>query len=351
MYKTPYIEINQNNEIFFMTKMHISFLMKVVNFHFRNPYKEFSKDFLNAENYTNKLKDKLNVKVSNEDEGIQRRTDIKRISEISNYIINSDGIIFPTPIVLAFNVFENENSSKYYNFSENYIEFSDSVEFTIIDGQHRLAGCVEFFNKYDKDIELPITLIPNASLSTATKLFIDINGNQRKVNKSMIYDLYDNIEENDIESIKKYISVVKILNDRVTSPLHNKIKVLGTGTGSISQAFLVDYIQNAYENIDKNKDMQSIYSEMFIYFKVISEIYEKYWCNNSVILKTNGIGALLLLFPKVYSEFKNSNMEYKEFILNYFSYRKNFNWSNEEYSKGTGKKIQKIIAFDLSKKY
>lgn len=348
MYKTPYIKINQNNEIFFVTKMEISFLMKVVNFHFRNPYKESSKDFLTAEDYTLKLKNRLNVNVTNEDVGIQRRTDIKRISEISNYINESEGIIFATPIVLAFNVFENENSSDYYNFSENYIEFSDSVEFTIIDGQHRLAGCVESFNKYGKDIELPITLIPNASLSTATKLFIDINGNQRKVNKSMIYDLYENIEVSEIENIKKYISVVKILNERETSPLYNKIKVLGTGTGSISQAFLVDYIQNAYENIDKNKDIQTIYSEMFIFFKVVSEVYEKYWFNNSVILKTNGIGALLLLYPELYREYKASNMEYKVFILNYFRYRYNFNWNSEEYSKGTGKKIQKIIANDLS---
>ncbi|MDO5376388.1 MAG: DGQHR domain-containing protein [Staphylococcus rostri] len=347
MYKTPYIEIQQNGEIFYVTKMHVSFLKKVVNFHFRNPYKEKTEDFLNAEEYTKRLKNRLNVKVTNENIGIQRRTDIKRISEISNYIYESEGIIFPTPIVLAFNVFDNEESSTYYEFSDNIIKFSNLVEFTIIDGQHRLAGCVEVFNKYNKDIELPITLIPNASLSTATKLFIDINGNQRKVNKSMIYDLYDNIEVNEIENIKKYISVVKLLNERETSPLFNRIKTLGTGTGSISQAFLVDYMQNAYESIDKNKAIQDIYHEMFTFFKVVSETYAKYWNKNSVLLKTNGIGALMLLFPEVYKKHESNDCNYKELFYNYFHFRNDFDWGREEYSRGTGKKIQKIIASDL----
>lgn len=347
MYKTPYIKIEQNEEFFFLTKMNISFLIDSVNFHFRNPYSEDSKDFLDAEQYINKLESKLNVNFKDEQKGIQRRTDMKRINEISKYVSNSTGIIFPTPIVLAFNVFDNLESDSYYEFDDNEIIFHEDIEFTIIDGQHRLAGSANAYKETKNDIELPITLIPNASLSKATQMFIDINGNQRKVNKSMIYDLYENIDEKQIESIKKYINVVKILNERETSPLYNKIKRLGTGTGVISQAFLVDYIQYSYEIINKEKSTQEIYSEMFMYFKIISENYDQYWYNGSPLLKTNGIGALLLIYPVIYKDYITQDLDFKEYFSNFFKLRNQFQWDHENYSQGTGKKIQKNIADDL----
>ena len=59
--------------------------------------------------------------------------------------------------------------------------------------------------KYDdhiSNIELPIILIPEVNLQDATKIFIDINANQRKVNRSIVYDLYANIDDKEYEYIK-----------------------------------------------------------------------------------------------------------------------------------------------------
>lgn len=355
----PFIEIKQNNEVFYSTKMKLSFLKSSVDFHFRNPYDNSSQDSLLAEKYISDLETMMGIEYKSSEEGIQRRTDIKRIREISNYVKSADGIIFPTPIVLAFNLFEGEGfeGNSFYSISSenNVIEFSEDVRFSIIDGQHRLAGAVLAYNQMvciykDFDIELAVTLIPNAGLSKATQMFIDINGNQRKVNKSMIYDLYSNVRNEQIDNINKYITVTQTLNDRSTSPLYQKIKRLGVGSGNISQAFFVDYLQAAYDSVTPHKSPQAIYAEVFQYFDVISDIYSNSWSNGSSnLLKTNGFGALLLLLPKLLSQYEQDR-NYKSidyYFFEYFNQRSNFNWDDPNFTTGTGKKMQKIISSKL----
>lgn len=358
-YTYPYIQIKQNDEIFFSTKMNISFLKNSVDFHFRNPYDDSSPDSLLAEKYITQLEKNMGIEYESSEKGIQRRTDVRRIKEISEYVQNAQGIIFPTPIVLSFNLFEGSgfigNTDYTIDEDAHLITFTHNARFSIIDGQHRLAGAVSAYNQIinnntRKDFELAVTLIPNVGLSKAAQLFIDINGNQRKVNKSMIYDLYSNIDNSQIDNINKYITVTQTLNDREKSPLHQKIKRLGVGTGNISQAFFVDYLMSAYESFDSSREMQKIYSEVFTYFKVVSEIFPRHWRDKtSNLLKTNGFGALLILLPKILVSHKEnySTQEISEHFRAYFAKRADFNWDKEDFSSGTGKKMQKIISEQL----
>ncbi|WP_430600532.1 hypothetical protein IGI84_003073 [Enterococcus sp. DIV0008] len=348
--KFPYFEVKQNNQTFFMTKMPISFLSKVVNFHFRSPYQENTEDFMNSENYVMKTERETGLRFENNEKGIQRRTDLKRIKDIAKFVKESDGIVFSTPIVLSFNVFEESDYLKNYDIDidSRSLSFSDEVKFTIIDGQHRLAGLVEAFKETYNDMEMPVTLILDADLSVATQLFIDINGNQRKVNKSMVYDLYDNITYKEIDETREFVQAVKILNLRETSPLYGRVKLLGTGTGTISQSFLVDYLKIVFKNIDSEYlNTQDIYSMMFIYFNIVKTTFPEKWYmhdkskENSQLVKTNGIGALLLLYPEIFSMFGNPIVN-KDKYKDYFFNRKDFNWDDEDYN-GTGKKVQNLL--------
>lgn len=346
----PYFEVYQNNQSFIMTKMPVSFLSETVNFHFRSPYRENTTDFMNAMNYVKKIEKDTGLKFENNEKGIQRRTDLKRIKDIKEFVKESTGVIFPTPIVLSLNVFTNETFENQYEIDpeKNKLYFSNQVEFTIIDGQHRLAGLAEAFSETNRDIEMPITLIPNADLSVATQFFIDINGNQRKVNRSVIYDLYENITNKEIDETKEYVNAVKILNSRDTSPLFGRVKMLGTGTGTISQSFLVDYLKIIFKDFDdKYINTQDIYSMMFIYFTVIQDTFKAKWImhdkskENSQLVKTNGIGALLLAFPEIFSKLGNPVDNVNDYT-NYFKKRKEFDWDDPKYS-GTGKKIQNLL--------
>lgn len=347
MTRFPFIKVNQNDEFFYMTKMKVSFLKDCVDFHFRTNLNN-EKDIETASKYIKSIEEKLGIPVKDEAEGIQRRTDLKRINDIAEFVKTSEGIIFSTPIVLSLEVFDRENYT--INEVDNYFEVDDNVRFTIIDGQHRLAGLVKAFNDFNIDIEMPITLVIGADLSTASKLFIDINGNQRKVNKSMIYDLYENIDSNERQRITMYISAVKALNSNAESPLKHRIKMLGTGSGTISQLFMVDYLMDTWKKTPKLKEVvQEIFSESFIYFKIISMIYQEKWqmlpkmSDNSLLVKTNGIGALLMLLPELVKEIGLPS-EYQKEYYNYFLKRSEFDWDSFS---GTGKAIQRKIKENL----
>jgi|GEM_PF-2094706 hypothetical protein len=352
----PYIKVKQNDSAFVLMSLPISFLKSKVNFHFRNPFVEGTPDFINAEKYIQKLETQYDLHYSSEAKGLQRRTDAKRIREISAYTREATGIVFPTPIILALNVFDTKTSKyeleqNYFNkdFGEiNYDDFTP-LEFTIIDGQHRLAGLVDSFNQTSVDLPIPVTLILGASLSEATEIFIQINGNQRKVDRSMIYDLYGNIERVEYENINKIVNVSKALNERSTSPFYEMIKRLGIGSGTISQAFLIDNIIETFKEMNLiDNSLQEIYSYLFVYFSIIKDVFSNKWKNNgrnsSQIVKTNGIGALFLTMSFLYKEIgsilENNN---QKVYFDYISKRKEFNWDATNWN-GTGYKMQKEIS-------
>ncbi len=354
MFRFPFIKIVQNQEEFYLTRMPISFLKDHVNFHFRTTSNEH--DIQYADEYIKSLESKLgdSAYITSDTEGIQRRTDLKRINDIADFVKTSNSIVFSTPIVLSLDVFSTDyNESKIKtDETKREIIIEEDIKFTIIDGQHRLAGLSKAFLDTNKDIELPITLILGSDLSTATKLFIDINGNQRKVNKSMIYDLYENITENDRKNINQYTSIVRALNTTESSPFFNRIKMLGTGAGVISQSFMVDYLMEVFKNFNGiNTDSQSMFSEVYTYFTIISKIYSEDWSlkepmrNNSQLVKTNGIGACLLLLPTLIKEIGKPSEQQNKYVA-YFKERANFNWNNDTFA-GTGKKIQKQIMENL----
>lgn len=350
MFRFPFIKIVQNQEEFYLTRMPISYLKNHVNFHFRITSNE--DDIQDADKYIRSLKKNIGKSsdISSDTNGIQRRTDLKRINDIADFVKTSSSIVFSTPIVLSLDVFSKDydESKIIIDEAKREIEIEEDIRFTIIDGQHRLAGLSKAFLDTNKDIELPITLILGSDLSTATKLFIDINGNQRKVNKSMIYDLYENITEDDRKNIDQYTSIVRALNTIESSPFFNRIKMLGTGAGVISQSFMVDYLMEVFKNFNEiNGDSQSMFSEVYIYFTIISKIYSEDWSlketmrNNSQLVKTNGIGACLLLLPSLIKEIGKPSEQQSSYVA-YFKERANFNWNNDAFS-GTGKKVQKQI--------
>ena len=354
MHSFPFIKIVQNQEEFYLTRMPISYLKNHVNFHFRITSNE--DDIQDADKYIRSLEKNIGISsdISSDTQGIQRRTDLKRINDIADFVKTSSSIVFSTPIVLSLDVFSTDYDESKIIIDETKREFEieDDIRFTIIDGQHRLAGLSKAFLDTNKDIELPITLILGSDLSTATKLFIDINGNQRKVNKSMIYDLYENITEDDRKNINQYTSIVRALNTTESSPFFNRIKMLGTGSGVISQSFMVDYLIEVFKNFNKiNTDSQSMFSEVYIYFTIISKIYSEDWSlketmrNNSQLVKTNGIGACLLLLPDLIKDLGKPSKQQNKYVA-YFKERANFNWNNDAFA-GTGKKIQKQIMKNL----
>ena len=369
--KIPYIKVIQKNTEFYLLKLDIDTLKKAITFHFRDPYLD-KEDYRNVEtlkavDYVKKLKQK-GINIDSDGSGVQRRLGISRINEIKEFIENNDDSIFPGSIILSYNSYEEDPVIQKLSSEDEvgYILKSDVKEnsLTVIDGQHRLAGLLT--SEITDTFDVSISLFINSSLPEASKIFRDINGNQKPVNKSFIYDLFSNIEAEQYLVEAKLHKICGYLNKDKNSPFYNQIKMLGTGKGSISQSFFIEYAKEALKKT-QNKDLkaQEILNLFYDYFVEVQRLYEKYWpvpidskvhdedylrtysenilvpdkkgSTASKLSKTNGVGALFLMFPDLYYLKKNFSIDFPE-TLKYLDIEK-INTIN-----GTGKFTQMSIA-------
>lgn len=352
--KIPYFKISQLSSEYLVTKMNAKYLIEHVDFEFRFPYRNSRKDIQDAFKYIRDLEKKTGVIAEERERGIQRRTNLSRINSIADFIhenVDKKSLLFTTPLVLGVNLYDDEDGTKLVSekIEENNLELDEKVRFTIVDGQHRLLGIARYFEKYhisDVDIEIPVMLLPDSDLPQATRVFIDINANQRKVNKSIVYDLYSNIDEEEYAPLNRIKSVVQALNENKTSSLYNQIKMLGTGEGSISLAFMIDYIKGEIikrnDDFDSNRFLRSL-NRYLSAFK--AQFDEQVW--RGVFLKTTGMGALLLCFMDFadgdiyHYEERDSDLQLQTNLLEISA--------ADLEVQGTGKKAQEILKNRLLK--
>lgn len=145
-----------------------------------------------------------------------------------------------------------------------------------------------------------------------------MNFNQKKVNKSLFYDIYGIVAPDvDGGTIPRqneiYLShqLVKFLNSNDSSPFKGFIKMLGTGKGYVSQAFLVEQFlrhlspNGIWSDIAEDLKLGSpkklhnyAASELSSYLGAIKFNFKDYWPDGesdapSVLCKTTGIGAIM----------------------------------------------------------
>jgi DGQHR domain-containing protein len=296
----------------------------------------------------------------------------ERIKNISEYLNTDETNFLPNSFLLSANLDEDDsffdNYLKYENEEIGYFEFPDSIRFSIIDGQHRLAGISLMDSEFQTKMELTVILLFNVSIPTAAKLFSDINGKQKAVNKSLIYDLQDLIGREYQNEISKYHSICESFYTSKSSPLYKQIKMLGVGSGAISQAFFIDYTMENVNRIDdlKQSDIQSIYDQLFYFFKSFQKTFPDDWPvpltfenddelenysikvlkeKKSQLVKTNGFGAILRLFPDIY---KKSEKDYKSYLEIIGKLKGQIKWTNDG-TMGTGKGYQDKLLREMKK--
>lgn len=278
--------------------------------------------------------DLINVSYVNQrilsDTGIQREIDKNRIKQINSYLSDSDAT-FPTSIILSVSSYEVE----FISVTEGpanviSIEFDNNKKdlFEVIDGQHRLIGLK---NNVGVMKELPIVILFDLTIEEKAYIFSSINSNQKQVNKSLIYDLYELNEFN--SPIKFCHSIVRTLNSDENSPFYHRVKMLGKKNDEkeiISQGSFVDAFVRLISNdpkketlvIKNNKgiipeildeklvlrnfyvkdDKVSLYKIIFNYFSAVRNVFKESWNqpDKFILIKTTGIGALFKVFPVLF---------------------------------------------------
>ncbi|GAB3337464.1 DGQHR domain-containing protein [Chromohalobacter beijerinckii] len=269
--------------------------------------------------------------------GIQRKIDKKRIKDIVKYVENVDAT-FPTSIVIAIDEdniewFEDERVLRIFDGAGNGLE---SVA-KILDGQHRVEGIKNFSREV---FDLPVTIFVGADMPTQANIFATVNLAQTKVNRSLVYDLFE--YETSRSPQKSCHEIAVALDSYEDSPFFKRIKRLGTATPGRSKELLtqavivesiIDFIaDDPWE--DRNQFLKRMFAnnysqtklkEKYIfrpfwiaeedhkivaiiinYFRAVERKWPESWSDfdkkGNVLPKSNGVKALMRFLRKAYKE-------------------------------------------------
>lgn len=226
--------------------------------------------------------------VDDEEGAVQRVLSPIRVNAIYEYVIK--GNIFYTPFILNWT-----NSDSTITIRDNEIDIplvQRSAQ--VIDGQHRIAGLIRAIEK-DPEIGRKVVLVimcQNLNTEDAAKIFLNINTEQKPVQKSLIFDLFGVVNHEDSQMpLVRAKDLATKLNESEDSPYCGYIKFPGNKRGTIGvdlstvvgsfkplidkSGLLVRYNINALENQ---------YNVFRNYLDVIRMYYEKenMWDNSKI---------------------------------------------------------------------
>lgn len=333
--------------------------------------------------------------------GNQRPLDSKRLRAIANYIM-SDEMSFPTSILIAANIDQEgkmvENIDSRWNIQRTDLPdvytliIPNKVSSLVIDGQHRL-NAFNFAEESCKDIELVCSIFIDLPNPYQAYLFATINGNQKRVDKSLALELFgfdvENEPQNTWSPEKLAVYITRKFNFSKGSPLYQKIKLaplfseledlVNKDKWLLSTAAMVEGIMSLISsNPQKDRDMlamkkTSIWSDKtrsvltnngkpvlrYLYLDSkddeLYSILEKYFCSvktilwdnatsDSVILKTIGISVLFDILKNI---LETDGIQ--ESYDSYINKIKDINYSSHYFAlSGGGKtKLRRILKFKL----
>lgn len=223
----------------------------------------------------------------NEEGAVQRVLSTIRLKSIETYV--SKGNIFYTPFFLNWT--NKENPIKIDDDKITIPLIAKSAQ--ILDGQHRIAGLGLASKKNPEIGEKDVLVILTNELETikAAEIFLNINTEQRPVQKSLIYDLFGIINQNDTEMpLVRAKDIALYLNETSDSPYYNLIKMPGNGrgVGSVDMSTVVNSLKERLENdgVFTKYHLESLESQrisIFNFFSALKQWYDqdRLWTNKS----------------------------------------------------------------------
>jgi DGQHR domain-containing protein len=262
--------------------------------------------------------------------GIQRPLDNKRVDQIGTYV-NLVDAAFPSSVIV-----EDAGTMTVRNHRLGEDEPSTAIRRTarVIDGQHRIAGLEEFTGD---EFDLSTTIFVGADIADQAHIFATVNLEQTKVNRSLVYDLYELSRSRSPQ--KTCHNIVVALDRDPDSPFYKRIKRLGLATDGrvfepITQSTLVDglidYIsanprddrdrilrgkslerasgdelfKRPLRNLFVNGDEIAIIQLVYNYFDAVRRRWPEAWDERGrgfMLNRTNGVRALLRYFRFAYA--------------------------------------------------
>lgn len=152
--------------------------------------------------------------ISQEEGAVQRILSPRRVSDIKDFVL--EGNSFFNTFILNWT---DENFKPVYKDNEIKIPiFPRGAQ--LLDGQHRLKGLELAMQERDSvgDSHVLVSLCIGLSTSDAAKIFLNINTEQKPVPKSLIYDLFGEVADDQDHAINRAKDIAKEINDNPSSP-------------------------------------------------------------------------------------------------------------------------------------
>lgn len=274
--------------------------------------------------------------------GIQREVNPKRIKELGQYV-NTVDACFPTAVILAVPGrcadFDPERRILTLHTALDDVEEEQKVNrieiARVLDGQHRIEG-LKALNDGHEPFEVNISVFIDMDIESQAYLFSVVNLAQTKVNKSLVYDLFEYSHSRSPQKTSHQIAVALDTTDK--SPLSKRIKRLGVATHgrfteTLTQATFVESVL-PYLSDDPVKDRdtflrgkkpltassqelrRTVFRNMFLeerdleiadiifnFFTAVSEKWPTAWNSSGdgiILNKTNGFKAFMRLLRPAY---------------------------------------------------
>ena len=171
-----------------------------------------------------------------------------------------------------------------------------------IDGQHRLLALhADIDNIRNEEFTVPAIIFDRLPEDHVVQMFVTINAKHTRLNASHLVSLSGRQLYRD-EALAAAHDVVRALNDREDSPLHNEIKLLGVGHGRVAQAPLAQELKklfssDAFGGPRKTSEFLGDSKRFFVnYFKQVSVVFGAAWNGRKYSIKS---AAALRAFIRV----------------------------------------------------
>ncbi len=175
-----------------------------------------------------------------------------------------------------------------------------------IDGQHRLLALHADIDRFQgEDFNVPAIIFDRLPEDHVVQMFVTINAKHTRLNASHLVSLSGRQLYRD-ENLAAAHDVVRALNDRDDSPLHDDIKLLGVGRGRVAQAPLAQELKKLFGSEGfgggrRSADFHEEAKRFFVnYFKQIALVFEGAWNGRKYAIKSaSALRAFIRVAPDV----------------------------------------------------
>lgn len=193
-----------------------------------------------------------------------------------------------------------------------------------LDGQHRLLALTAYAEadggRADvaealRTMQVPAVIFESLPPGHSVEMFVTINTKHTRLKKDVIVSLSGRRLYQD-ERLAVAHDIVRSLNERQDSPLAGEIRLLGVGTGKVSQAPLATEIEKLFKALDiagpgaSRRFMKDSRDFFLKYFKQVAQVFPQAWNGRKYSLKRGtALRAFIRVVPDVVSACRDKRLD------------------------------------------